>query len=420
MPLQNKSADSQTMTDQPVFDPLSPAFAADPYPFYAALRERPGLTYFEDFDIWLAARFEDVQTIVMGETMVRSMDHIATAEEIAEQKRAQNWHDMPHHSRFVQFSLLDSDGAVHDRLRKQVFRLFTPVMVNRLRDEIQTYVDGLFDSLADRSEIDFVEDLAAHVPGHIIGRIIGVPDEDCPQLRIWSENIVQYFDIDRSDARKELAERNTTEFYHYLQGLKAKRLAHPQDDLLSLMIEAEKAGDMNEDEFFSTAMLILMAGHGSTIDVLGSGLHALLKFPAEQARLRADASLMKTAVQEMFRFESPLPFFHRYTTAPVEIAGQQFEAGARLGVLYGAANRDPAQFADPDRFDVGRSPNWHTAFGRGAHFCLGNHLARLDMDIIFSTLLKRFSRLDLVEEPVYKRGLSVRGPKALRLAWTPA
>ncbi|MEP0233275.1 cytochrome P450 [Roseibium sp.] len=400
------------------FDPLSPAFARNPYPFYAALRETPGLTYFEDFDIWLAARFEDVGEIALHPAMVRSLEGLVSPEEIAEQKRAGNWHDMPNHSRFVQFSLLDSDGEVHDRLRKQVFKLFTPKMVNTLRGEIQTYVDGLIDSLSDRTEIDFVEDLAAHVPGHIIGRVLGVPDADCPQLRVWSENIVQFFDIDRSDARKELAERNTTEFFQYLQGLKAERLKTPKDDLISAMIVAEQAGLMNEDEFFSTAMLILMAGHGSTIDVLGSGLHALLKFPDEMQRLRADPGLMKTAVQEMFRYESPLPFFHRYATEEVQIAGQSFPAGTKFGVLYGSANRDPAQFPDAGRFDVARTPNWHIAFGRGAHFCLGNHLARLDMDIIFSSLLKRFSSIELCDpDPVYKSGLSVRGPASLEIRW---
>lgn len=401
-----------------VFNPLSESFVRDPHVHYAALRAQPGLTYFEDFDVWLAARFDDVSEIVMHDKMVRSMEHIASADEIARQKRAGNWHDMPHHSRFVQFSLLDSDGDVHDRLRKQVFKLFTPVMVNKLRDDIQTYVDGLIDQLADRPQIDFVEDLAAHVPGHIIGRILGVPDEDCPQLRIWSENIVQFFDIDRSDERKMLAEKNTTEFYQYLLELKADREKTPKDDLLSLMIDAERQGYMSHDELFSTAMLILMAGHGSTIDVLGSGMHALLKFPSEMQRLRADPGLMKTAVQEMFRYESPLPFFHRYCTEDVDICGIEFPRGTKFGVLYGSANRDPKQFPDADKFDVGRSPNWHIAFGRGAHFCLGNHLARLDMDIIFTTLLKRFTALELSDENVrYKRGLSVRGPESLQISW---
>lgn len=401
------------------FDPLSDGFRQDPYPYYADLRAKSGLSYYEPFDIWLAARFEDVTRIVTDETMVRSLAHIASSDEIEAEKRAGNWHDMPHHSRFVQFSLLDSDGPIHDRLRKQVFKLFTPVMIGGLRPQIEAHVDGLFDCLSGHTEIDFIEDLAAQVPGHVIGRILGVPDEDCPQLRIWSENIVQFFDVDRSDTRKELAETNTTEFYHYLSDLKRLRERAPQDDLISHMIAAERRGDMNEDEFISTAMLILMAGHGSTIDVLGSGMHALLRFPDQMQRLRTDRSLMKTAVQEMFRFESPLPFFHRYATQDSEVAGTTFPKGTKFGVLYGSANRDPAQFSDADTFDVGRSPNWHSAFGRGHHFCLGNHLARLDMDIVFSKLLDRFQTIELASDTVtYKRGLSVRGPEELRIRWT--
>jgi cytochrome P450 len=163
-------------------------------------------------------------------------------------------------------------------------------------------------------------------------------------------------------------------------------------------------------------MLILLAGLGSTIDVLGSGLHALLRFPDQMARLRAEPGLIQTAVPEMFRFESPLPFFHRYATAETTIAGHAFPRGTKFGLLYGAANRDPTQFDHPDRFDPGRRPNRHLAFGGGAHFCLGNHLARLDMEVIFSTLLRRFARIELIEEPPYKRGLSVRGPQSLRIA----
>ena len=172
---------------------------------------------------------------------------------------------------------------------------------------------------------------------------------------------------------------------------------------------------MNEDEFISTCMLILMAGHGSTIDVLGSGLHALLRFPDQMDKLRADPGLIRTAIPEMFRYESPLPFFHRYATEETEIAGRPFPRGTKFGLLYGAANRDPAQFERADEFDIARHPNRHLAFGGGAHFCLGNHLARLDMEVIFTALLRRFSRIELAEQPVYKRGLSVRGPRSLAL-----
>jgi len=404
------------------FEPLSATFAQNPYPAYAALRDKGEPQFFADFDMWLVTRFDDVAGIARDISMVRSPEFFMSGEEITEQKRLQNWLDMPHHQRFVQFSMLDSDGPVHDRLRKQVFREFTPAFIARQRTMIQSFVDSLVDSLIDKGEIDFVEELASQVPGHIIGRVLGVPDQDCPQLRVWSERVVQFFDIDRSDERKALAEQATTEFYHYLLKLMAERRSAPQEDLITRLMAAQDAGNLNEDELVSTCMLILMAGHGSTIDVLGSGMHALLRFPDQLARLKADPSLIHTAIQEMFRFESPLPFFHRYATADCVVGGKSFPRGTKFGLLYGAANRDPAAFGDDaDVFDAGRNPNRHLAFGGGAHFCLGNHLARLDMEVIFTTLLKRLSSIALVDaEPQYKRGLSVRGPKALRLAFTPA
>ena len=320
------TATPQAGVQDVAFEPLSAAFAQNPYPAYAALRARGTPQFFADFDMWLVTRFDDVAAIARDNSMVRSPEFFMSAEEVHEQKRLQNWLDMPHHERFVQFSMLDSDGEVHDRLRKQVFREFTPAFIARQRAMIQSFVDKLVDSLIDKGEIDFVEDLAAQVPGHIIGRVLGVPDEDCPQLRGWSEKVVQFFDIDRSDERKALAEQATTEFYHYLQKLMAERRKAPQEDLITRLMAAEDAGHLNEDELVSTCMLILMAGHGSTIDVLGSGMHALLRFPDQMARLKADPGLIHTAIQEMFRFESPLPFFHRYATQDMVVGGRALPA----------------------------------------------------------------------------------------------
>ena len=403
------------------FNPLSSEFAKDPYASYATLRRRKQLFYFADFDIWLASRFADVTDIVMNRRMVRTPESFLSAGEVAAQKRRENFHDMPYHSRFVQFSLLDSEGEPHFRLRRQVFSMLTAVSIEGLRSYVQKFVDERIDALMDRKEIDFVEDFAARIPGHVIGRVLGVPEEDCPLLRTWSENIVQYFDIDRSDERKALAESTTEEFYDYLKVLKAERSKTPQDDLISQLIKSENAGKIDEDEFISTCMLILMAGHGSTIDAMGSGMHALLQFPQQMLRLRRDPSLIDTAVQEMFRYESPLPFMHRYNTEEVEVNGQSFKKGTRFGVLYGSANRDPEQFENPDNFDIARHPNRHLAFSRGAHFCMGNHLSRLDMEIVFTTMLRRFSKIRLAEdEPEYRRGLSVRGPKSLQIELAPA
>jgi hypothetical protein len=398
------------------FDPMSCVFAKDPYKHYAVLRGMRELYYFEDFNMFLAARFRDVAEIGKTKTMVRSMDGLFSPEVINAQLRRENRHDMPFHSRFIQKNLLDSDGESHDRIRKQVFRLFTPAAIEQLRSSIQAFVDNLFDGLnADR--FDFIEDFAAKIPGSIIGRLLGVPEEDCARLRAWSENIVQYFDLDRTAERKKIAEDTTRVLYEYLNSLKLQRRMSRRDDLISQLLDVEEADLMCEDEFMSTCMLILMAGHGSTLDVLGTGLYNLLRFPEQMARLRTNPTLINSAVQEMFRFESPLPFFHRYAGQNVVINGQEFAAGTKFGLMYGSANRDPDAFERPDKFDVARAPNRHLAFGIGPHFCLGNHLARLTMDITFSTLLRRCSNIELLDnEPTYKRGLSVRGVKTLNIA----
>jgi cytochrome P450 len=398
------------------FQPLSKEFTADPYAAYAELRRRDGFHYYPDFNVWIASRYRDVQALALDRRMVRSLEGIASPEDLAALQRSINFHDMPYHERFVQVNLLENDGEMHDRLRKHVFRYFTPAGVAGLRGMIQDYVDHLLDSVADREEIDFVADIASHVPGHIIGRLLGVPDEDCPKLRHWSEEIVRYFDIDRTDANKAIAENATKEFADYMIALKADLERNPGDNLMSKLLEIEREGGFVGDEYIATTMLILKAGHGSTIDVLGSGMHALLRFPDQMKRLREDPSLVATAVQEMFRYESPLPFFHRYNAEDVEIDGKHFPKGTKFGLLYASANRDPEAFDDPDRFDAGRRPNRHIAFGGGAHFCLGNHLSRLDMEVIFTSLLERFSSIELLEEPDYKPGIQARGPKSMKIA----
>ncbi len=399
------------------FDPLSTEFSKNPYPAYARLRKADGFSWFAPHSMYLVSRFDDVTALVKDRAMTRTLDAFRTSAEIAKQKRADNWHDMPYHSRFVQFSMLDSDGDVHDRLRQQVFQFFGPAPVARLRDSLAPHINSLIDAAVSTGEFDFVEGLAAHVPGYTIGLLMGVPIEDCARIRRWSEQIVQYFDVDRSDAKKQLAEQATKDFYEYLQGLAAERKESPKDDLISKLIEVERAGEISHDEFYSTCMLIVMAGHGSTLDVMSTGLHSLLRFPDQMQLLRETPALMKTAIQEMFRFESPLPFFHRYATTDVVINGVAFAAGTRFGLLYGAANRDASAFAEPDKFDVARWPNRHLAFGGGAHFCLGNHLARLGMDLLFSGLFNKTKSIELLgDAPIYKSGLGVRGLKSLGLS----
>ena len=395
------------------FDPYSVEFARDPYPVYARLRRECPVYYHPTWDAWLFSGYEDIKTLVMDDRLGRTMDHVMSRDEIDADRASRDWDAAPYHSRYVKVSILDSEGALHDRLRKAVFRMFTPARVSRLRGFIQALADRQIDALGGVREFDFIEDLVAPVPGFIIGEMLGVPERDRPQLRTWSEDIVQFFEPERTAAHRELAERATTEFVAYLGDLTATRRKQPGDDLISAMI-AWRDGDSRLDqvELISTAMTVLMAGHGSTIDALGNGMLALLRHPQQMAALQTDPGLIQTAVQEMFRFDAPLPYFHRYVLEDMQYRGHSFAKGAKFGFLYAAANRDEAGFAAPDRFDIRREPNRHLAFGGGAHHCLGSHLARLNMAVIFNTVLRRLPGLELaVEEDTlqWRPGIQSRG-----------
>lgn len=403
-----------------IFQPNTAAFARDPHSVYAELRARSEPYFLTDFGGWVFSRFDDVRTIALCPDMVRGAQAFMSADDLKREQRAKGWHDMPAHERFVQTNLLESDGAPHRRLRGAVFKAFTRQYVERHRAMVQAYADRMVDAALEKGHIDFVADIAMHMPGHIIGTVLGVPDEDCPQLRIWSENVVQFFGLSPTEDDKKLAERATSEFHLYLVDLIKLRRQAPKEDLLSLLIKAQNAGDLSETELIATAMLILMAGHGSTIDVMGSGCHALLAHPDQMARLRANPDLMPNAVQEMFRFDTPLPFFHRYAAHDCVVAGYHIPKGTKLGLLYAAANRDEAAFENAHLFDATRTPNHHLSFGMGAHLCLGNNLSRLDMEVLFTTLLARTKAMQLTSDQVtYKSGISVRGPVSLPVTLEP-
>ncbi len=397
------------------FDPQAPGFASDPWPVYAELRAQPGLPFWPDFDGHLVARMADVRAIALDRRMVRDPAAFCAPDEVRRLQVAGNFHDMPFHERYVQTSMLDTDGPDHDRLRRAVFPFFTKTRLESLRSFVTGWVNAALDRVIPQGRIDFVADVAAPLPGQVISHLIGTEPALAPQMTEWSDHVVSYFDIDRTPAKKARAEEATRLFAQVLEDLHAARRARPQSDLMSAMIEAEQAGLLTHDELIATIMQILHAGHGSTIDVMGSGLHALLTHPEQLALLRAHPGLMPQAVQEMFRFAAPLPFFHRYASEDLTICEQHWPRGSKFGLLYAAANRDPAAFAAPDRLDITRRPNVHLAFGAGPHVCLGNNLARLNMEILFTALLAQAPGLALDGPVSWKSGLQAHGPTRLPL-----
>ncbi len=404
------------MTSKILFEPYSEEFARDPYATYRSLREAQPIYYYEDWDLYLLSRYEDIAALVNDPRLVRTLDHVTSQEEVMARREAEGWGDTPRLSRFVRINILDSEGEYHDRLRKLVYRIFTPLRVSSLREFVQSHVDQCINDIEKQGAFDFIEDFAARIPGHVIGALLGVPIPERPRLRGWTEDIVQFFEPERSPEQIQLAEDTTIELADYLVYLFDIRRKDPQDDLISELVAAEGAGKLDRDELISTCIILLGGGHGSTIDVSGNGMLALLQNPEQKMLLGNDLSNMQTAIQEMFRYDSPLPYFHRYALEDIEYKGVTYKKGTKFGILYGSANRDPEQFEKPDSFDIQRDPNRHLAFGIGAHFCLGNHLARLNMDIMFSALLKRLPEISLVDdEPEFRVGLTSRGLKALRV-----
>ncbi len=402
------------------FDPQSDGFACDPYLYYESLRRTPGPVFYNGMGgCWLLSRFEDVDHAARDPRFVRSLEAFLTKAQVQKEKQRMNWHDMPNHQQYVQTSLLETDGVIHKGLRLVLQKCLNQGFVQSQRASIQSHVDSLLDNTLQRGELDFITDFAYQVPGLVIGRLIGVPDQDCAQLRAWSEDVVQFFDVNRKDHHKLLAENTVTVFSDYLKSLIHTRRKAPRDDLVSQLITLVEQREISEVQLISSCMLLLMAGHGSTIDVLGTGLHALIRHPDQFKLMAEQPDCIETAVEEMFRYEPPLPFFHRYASEEVSVGGRLFPKGTKFGLLYGSANRDPEVFSKPELFNILRRPNRHLGFGRGPHLCLGNYLARLELEVVFSTLLRRVAGLEILGKPVFRPGLSTRGLQSLPIRVLP-
>ena len=401
------------------FRPYDSRFAADPYPVYARLRDESPVFYSAQTDLTLFARYDDVRSLVLDGRLGRSMDHLTTPEELAHRRRQAGWDRLPNYSRYVRVNLLETEGADHARVRRLVAAAFGPRRIRDLRDRVRALVEGLLDERMEQRRMDFVADLAAPLPVQVIAELLGWPDQERHRLRPWSARIVRLYEKDHTTQDEERAESATTEFAAMLTELAAERRAAPRDDLISALVAVCDEGDrLTADELISTCMLLLNAGHEATANAAGNGLWALLRHPEQMHRLRAEASMLPAAVDEMLRYDAPLQLFHRYVLENLEFGGFELRRGEMIGLLYGSANRDSQAFDRADEFDVGRAPNRHLAFGAGVHFCLGAQLARLELEVLFETLLRRLPMLRLDgEQPRYRPGLVFRGLESLNIRW---
>jgi cytochrome P450 PksS len=390
----------------------SSAFKANPYPFYARLRsEAPvyPVPLPDGRTAWLITRYDDVAAALKYERFAKDQRNALTPGQVARQP----W--VPKMFEPLARNMLDLDPPDHTRLRALVHKAFTPRLVERIRPRIEALTAALLAQVQAKGCMDLIRDYALPAPTTIIAEMLGVPVEDRHKFHRWSSMIVS---ATTSDWRRLTAIPSIWQFLRYIRKLIRGRRAGPRDDLLGALVQTEEAGEqLSEDELLAMVFLLLVAGHETTVNLIGNGTLALLEHPRQMERLRNDPALIGPAVEELLRYYSPVETAtERYAREDVRVAGVTIPQGSLVFAVLASANRDERQFADPDALDLAREPNRHLAFGQGTHFCLGASLARLEGQIAIHTLLTRAPDLRLacpLDRLRWRGGLVLRGLEAL-------
>jgi pimeloyl-[acyl-carrier protein] synthase len=382
-------------------DALSPQdllhqFRTDPYPLYRQLRQAGTVVWVPALDRWVVTGHAEVlEVLKSGVFRVNYPRWQAQGGDV---------------DGALARTMLTTDPPDHTRLRTLVTKAFTPRTVERLRPQIEAWVDRALDEAQARGSFDLIEDIAHPLPVTVIAEMLGVPPEDRDMFRAGSDAIAAALDPIAASMDVPPADPAADELREYLAGAIAQRRGAPRDDLISELVQAEEGGDrLNADELLQMCVLLLVAGHETTVNLIGNGVNTLLDRPEAARRLREEPDLIETGVEELLRFDSPVQLTGRFAAEPAELGGQRIAAGEFVMPLLGAANHDPSVFAEPSRLDVARHPNPHIAFGRGIHFCVGSPLARLEGRIAIGRLLRRFPTLERHGEPRRRPTITLRG-----------
>lgn len=376
---------------------LSEAYTANPYLLYHQLRAVSPVLWDETLEMWSVTGYAEVQAGLRDPRLSAQRMEIETSwipEEIKEKLE-------PPISALTR-QMLFLDPPDHTRLRSLVSRAFTPRMIEKLRPRIQQIVDELLDAAQEKGSMEVMGDFAAPLPAIVIAEMLGVPTEDRARFSAWSSNFGSLLDGGSADLEQLTTDlMGVNEFMEYFSALIRRQRQEPRDNLLQAMIDAEEHGDvLSEFEVLGNCVLLLAAGHGTTTHLIGNGLLALLRNPAQKELLLADPSLMPGATVEFLRFDSPVQATSRVAREDFSLGEQNIKAGQEIMFCLGAANHDPAQFEEPDQLNVRRPENRQMAFGQGIHFCLGAPLARAEAEIAFASFLKRFKNPQLEIESV--------------------
>ncbi len=365
--------------------------------------------------LWFVTRYDDVVAMLLDdERFVRDPELALDDEQLAEMRA-----ELPDDFRFIENHMLNKDGADHRRLRRLVTKAFTPRTVEQLRPRIQEIADELIDAVEAQGSTDLVESFAFPLPITVIAELLGIPAADRDRFRAWSDAIV-------SPALTPEALQQTVmllmEFIAYLRELFAARREAPRDDLVSALIQAEDGGDtLAEDELYAMVVLLIVAGHETTVSLIGNAVLALLNHPPALEALREDPAQIPAAVEELLRYDGPVErTLNRWAADDVELGGALIRKGDGIIAILNSANHDEGRFSRPDELDLERADNKHIAFGRGSHYCLGAPLARLEAEIALATLLRRLPvlRLAIPKDELRWRAVPLfRSLAALPVAW---
>jgi hypothetical protein len=393
------SGNAQALAADFDLEKLTPEFYANPYPTYRALRENDPVKRLPNGSYFLT-RYDDLVSAYKNTKLFSSDKRREFAPKYGDSLLYE------HHTT----SLVFNDPPAHTRVRRLITGALSPRAIAAMEPDLIALVERLLDRLAAKDDIDLIEDFAAAIPIEVIGNLLGVPHDEREPLRDWSLAILGALEPVIGPEAFARGNNAVKDFLSYLEVLVERRRAKPGDpqhDVLTRLIQGEDNGErLTAKELLHNCIFLLNAGHETTTNLIGNGLVALSETPAQKTRLIEQPDLIKTAVEEILRFESSNQLGNRMTTEPVELGGITLAAGTSVTLCIGAANRDPAQFSDPENLDIGRTPNRHLAFGTGAHQCAGMALARLEGAIAISRFLARFPGYALNGAPV--RGGRVR------------
>ena len=400
------------------YDLYSPAFRADPYAVFARMRAenpvfaQPGLD--GKTPIWFVTGYDDVAAVLLDdERFVRDPRNALTPDEL--QARAEDFPDLGP----LDNHMLNRDGDDHRRLRRLVTKAFTPKMVEQLRPRIQAIAEELLDAVATDREMDLSASYAFPLPITVIAEMLGVPHEDQDRFKRWSDAVITPA-LDDDEMQQFFEQMG--EFVAYLTELFAERRAAPTDDLISALLTARDENDaLSEDEVFGTVILLVVAGHETTVGLIGNAVLNLLEHPEQLALVRDDPALLTGAIEEILRYEGPVErTLNRWAATDLELGGQTIRRGELVIAIVGAADRDATRFGEAESLDVRRDDVRHLAFGRGPHYCLGAPLARLEAQIALETLFRRLPGLRLAvprDQLEWRATPGFRRVVALPVAW---